>query len=163
MRDFLRQLLNRRSRRPGECLLWLPGRFRAYHCGREWVFENTITDAGLQWFLDLWRGVETPGFKYIALGTSDVATQYSQTQLGGEQIRKVIESFNPALPALESIVTFLDTEANFLIREIGLFAGAAATADPNTGILVARAVVNINKTAAGSLKIVREDRLGRAV
>lgn len=145
----------------GEALGWR-GKWIIEHAGRRLEVFNRLTDAGLNWFLDLWQGLETPGFKYIALGTGDTPVEYSDTHLGAEQIRKAVQSFSKALPILESVVTFLDTEANFTIKEIGLFAGAAATADPNTGILVARAVVNIEKTDVGSLKITREDRIGRA-
>lgn len=144
----------------GEIAPWI-GRWRIEHLGRIIEVNNRITDAGLQWFMDLWRGVGTPGFKYIALGTDPTPVEYTDTALVAELIRKPIETFTPALPELESIVTFLDTEANTLIQEVGLFAGATATTDPDTGILIARSVVNINKTALGSLKITRLDRIGR--
>ena len=120
---------------------------------------NKITDAGLNWFLDL--GAELVNLvKFIALGTADTPVQYSDTRWC-EQIRKPIAKFEKASPILLSEVTFLDTEANFTIKEIGLFAGAEATLEPNTGILVARSVVSIDKTSVGSLKIKREDRIGR--
>lgn len=137
------------------------GRWRFEFLGRVFEVNNRLTDTGLQWFMDLWRGVGTPGFKYIALGTDSTPVEYTDILLGAEQIRKPIEAFNPALPELESVATFIDTEANMLIREVGLFAGAAATADPDTGILIARTVVNIDKTNQGSLKISRLDRIGR--
>mgnify|MGYP007016552515 CR=1 FL=1 len=137
------------------------GKWHISFAGQKVSVFNKITDAGLNWFLDLWRGVGEPGFKFIALGTADTPVQYSDTRLGAEQIRKPIAKFEKASPILLSEVTFLDTEANFTIKEIGLFAGAEATLEPNTGILVARSVVSIDKTSVGSLKIKREDRIGR--
>ncbi|MCL6479372.1 MAG: hypothetical protein K6T65_13350 [Peptococcaceae bacterium] len=137
------------------------GRWRIEHLGRVAVVENRLTDAGLQWFIDLWRGTAEPGFKYIALGTDPTPVDNADITLGAEQIRRPVGSFEVVFPELESSTTFQDTEANFLIREIGLFAGATATADPDTGILVARAVVEIDKTDLGSLKITRLDRIGR--
>ncbi|MCL5290298.1 MAG: hypothetical protein M1489_04595 [Firmicutes bacterium] len=142
-------------------LLPWQGKWIAFLNGQKFEVLNKITDAGLNWYMDLWRGVGEPGFKYIALGTSDTPVEYSDTILGAEQYRSPIQTFTPAAPILQSIVTFSDTEALFVIKEIGLFAGATATADLNTGILVARAVVNIDHTQPGSLKIIREDRLGR--
>lgn len=142
---------------------WGPGIWHIEYLGQRIEVHNVITDAGLQWFQDLWRGLEDPGFKFIALGTSDMTAEYTQTKLGNEQVRKPIAEFlQPELGTTQSIATFLDTEANFAIRELGLIAGAAATIDINTGILIARAVVNIDKTALGSLKLVREDRLSRS-
>lgn len=144
----------------GDPLTWL-GKWRIEFAGRRWEVFNKITDAGLQWYLDLLRGAAAPGFKYIALGADSTPAAYTDTRLGAEQVRKAIGAFNPSLPVLESVVIFLDTEANFRIREIGIFAGATATSELNTGILVARTVVDIEKTSIGSLKIIREDRLGR--
>jgi hypothetical protein len=144
----------------GDALTWL-GKWRIEFAGRRWEVFNKITDAGLAWYIDLLRGVGEPGFKYIALGTDSTPAAYTDTRLGAEQVRKAISAFNPTLPVLESVVIFLDTEANFRIREIGIFAGATATSEPNTGVLVARTIVDIEKTNIGSLKITREDRLGR--
>lgn len=145
-----------------EILPWM-GKWIFSFAGQKWEVFNKITDAGLDWFLSLWAGTGIPGFKYIALGTDPTPTEYTDTQLYSEGIRKPIQELIPARPVLQSLVVFDDTEANFHIREVGLFAGGTATADPNTGILVARSVVDIQKTdqVPGSLKVLREDRLGR--
>lgn len=146
-----------------ETLLWLPGAFTIEYAGRRWTAENRITNPGLAWFIDLWRAVGVPGFKHIALGTSAAATLDDQETLGEEVIRKPIHQFNAVPPLLESVVAFEDDEANVIINEIGVFAGAGASLLPNTGILVARAVVYIDKQEhLGTLRVIREDRLGRA-
>ncbi|NPV70286.1 MAG: hypothetical protein HPY55_06530 [Firmicutes bacterium] len=140
-----------------EITLWGP-------CGeiRRYRVANHITDAGIQLTQDLWAGTAAEGFKYIAVGTDPTPAADGDTRLGAEVAgtRKQM-SFESTFGELLGTVFYLDSEANVHIREIGLFGGASATLDPNSGILVARAIVDINKTDQESLTITRRDYLRR--
>lgn len=145
-----------------DMLGWL-GRWRLQTPNGEETVFNNITDDALNWLKAQCQGARDGGFKYIAVGTSDAPAANSDHMLGAEQARKPIEEFlSPDLFTLQSVVTFGDTEAAVIIREVGLFAGDTATADPNTGILISRSIVNIDKTSPGTLKIIREDIHRRA-
>lgn len=121
---------------------------------------NLITDAGLALTVDLWAGAQAVGWAYIAVGTDGTAPANGQTQLMNEVARKPV-TFERRTGELLATVFFSDGEANVVIRELGLFGGDSATADPNTGVLIARAVVNINKTNLHSLTVTRRDLLAR--
>ncbi len=124
------------------------------------VVPNLIVDGGLGLTLDLWAGTETKGWGYIAIGTDGTAPAPGQTRLFEEVTRKAV-ALEKGSGELRATVFFDDTEANVHIREIGLFGGSTATSAPDTGILVARAVVDINKTNQHSLTITRRDLLSR--
>jgi hypothetical protein len=141
---------------------WM-GRWRVQTAQGEQVIFNNITDDGLTWLKAQCQGAKDGGFKYIAVGTSDTAESHSDHVLGAEAARKPIFEFaSPDLFTLQSIVTFGDDEAVCLIREVGLFAGDAATEAADTGVLISRSVVLIDKTSPGTLRIVREDVHRRA-
>lgn len=124
-----------------------------------WV-PNLITDLGLAMTIDLWAGDQSAGWAYIAVGTDSTPPANGNTQLGAEVARKAV-TFEKRTGELLATVFFDDTEANVLIRELGLFGGSAATGAVDSGILVARAVVSINKTNQHSLTITRRDLLAR--
>lgn len=130
--------------------------------------KNKITDAGLAWLLGLIHGDvgSIPGIKYMALGTNSLPTENDQQLLGNELIRRPIDVRSIVSGRLESTVAFLDDEANFQIREIGIFAsvtGNEATELKDTGVLIARAVATIDKNESqpSSLTLKRTDRLVR--
>lgn len=96
--------------------------------------------------------------KYFALGTGTTPATVNDTQLVAEVLRKPLTQIsNPTPGQVLSVVAFGATEANFNIREIGVFGGADATTAANSGTLLARVVVNINKNDNILLNITRAD------
>lgn len=96
--------------------------------------------------------------RYIAVGTNSATATKNDTQLGAEIFRRqpqrqVIDSANSYL--LTTMI-ILPSEAIATIREIGVFCGNA-TASANTGMLISRVNVNIEKTASMELSINRYD------
>jgi hypothetical protein len=128
--------------------------------------HNLITDAGLNMFRDALKGDVTDcAIKYIALGNSATAPTDADTTLVAEQFRKAVTSLTvDAVTAgiLYSTLYVADTEANtFKCEEIGWFAGAAASATVDTGILIARVLYSRQKAATESWTLQRTDTLSR--
>lgn len=98
--------------------------------------------------------------KYIALGIGTTPVTPDDTQLENEQFRKVITR-KEVLPSMPHIVlsnmNVLAEEANFVIREIGVFCSSSATSAPNSGAMLSRVNVNIQKNTNLVLNIVRRD------
>lgn len=128
--------------------------------------HNLITDAGLNLFRDALKGDVTDlQIKYVALGNDATAPAAAQTALVAEQFRKVVTSRNvdPITPGkLYTELYIADTEANaFKTEEIGWFAGAAASATIDTGIMIARILYSRQKSATESWTIRRTDTISR--
>ncbi len=125
--------------------------------------KNRITNAGLDMIRDAWNGDLTDiELKYLALGDSDAALDDTMTTLDNELFRTTRTSaIAPATGQLQSTILVLDSEAVFHIKEIGIFAGAAADANPDTGIMVSRSLWSKDKTALESIQFVRTDTIAR--
>ena len=126
--------------------------------------QNLITDAGLNYIRDLLDGSINPPteIRYIALGSSNVAPAVSDTKLGNELFRKpVTKQELPGTGQVSSTCYVAPYEANFQIEEIGVFAGPTATAEKDTGILIARVLWSHLRTELESLQIVRTDTISR--
>lgn len=128
--------------------------------------NNLITDAGLNLIRDALKGDATDlQIKYVALGNDATAPANAQTQLVAEQFRKVVTSRNvdPVTPGkLYTELYIADTEANsFKTEEIGWFAGAAAGATANSGVMIARILYSRQKSATESWTIRRTDTISR--
>lgn len=131
------------------------------------IRPNLITDAGLNLFRDLLSGAVTDGeIKYVALGSGNAAPANGQTGLISEQFRKLVtyqdnDPITPGRLITELYVT--DAEANgFKTEEIGWFAGSAAAAGANTGVMIARVLFSRQKNSLESWTIRRIDTIGRA-
>lgn len=133
----------------------------------EWIHDktinNTITDNGLNFFRDCLRGTVTDAqLKYIAVGTSSTAVSTTDSQLGNEVFRKAIYSRTAGTTGqCISIGILEDTEANYSIAEIGIFAGTTASATANSGIMVSRVLYSRVKSSLESIQIQRTDTIGR--
>lgn len=128
-------------------------------------FRNLITNAGLNLLRDALGGYATDGqIKYVALGSGATAPAASDTGLALEEFRKAVTS--QSAPATGELLTRLyvapDEATTFTIRELGWFAGPAATSTPGSGVLVARVLYERTKTSLESLQIDRTDTLGRS-
>lgn len=126
---------------------------------------NLIMDNGLNVIRDALGGFITDTkIKYIALGNSNIPPANNQTQLGSEQFRKQITTHTamPSIGSLETVSYISENEANdFVTEEIGWFAGADATDEANSGIMVARVLYGRKKNNLEIWTIRRVDNLWR--
>ena len=89
--------------------------------------------------------------KSFAFGTDPTAADPSQTALGAEQFRKALTQKSASGGTVTTVVSLQTNEANFLIREIGVFGGSDGTT------MLARTVVNIDKNDSLVINITRSD------
>jgi len=124
-------------------------------------FRNLITNVGLNMMRD---GLYGPGgaqdleIKYFAIGSDNTAPVVADTTLGTETFRKARTSQSKPGTGQQTYVQYIDpTEAIGVIEEFGWFAGAAAGAGADSGIMVSRVLYSRVKTALESLQIERTD------
>lgn len=122
-----------------------------------------ITDAGLNLIAQALRDGTSIEIKYVALGAGNTPPSPSDTKLEDERFRKPVSRQLPlGTGGTQTIAYIAPHEANdFVIQEIGVFAGPDATDEPNTGVLIARALYSRQKTPLESLQITRDDVFGR--
>lgn len=127
-------------------------------------FENRLMNRVLDAEVNLLRGVTTDHqIKYLALGIGTTAITDTDTQLANEQFRTPVTG-TPALTStgvVTSDFVVLETEAPFVIKEIGIFGGASATATVNTGTLLSRVLWTFDKTTNVELNVIRTDSTTR--
>ena len=102
-------------------------------------------------------GADAFEIKYFAFGDDTTPPAVSDVTLGNELFRKQITTITASGGNVQSIVNLGSAEANFTIREIGVFCGTLATATANSGTLLARVAVNIAKNSNITMNIVRTD------
>lgn len=102
-------------------------------------------------------GSDALEIKYFAFGDDTTPPAVSDVTLGNELFRKQITTITASGGNVQSIVNLGSAEANFTIREIGVFCGSLATATANSGTLLARVAVNIPKNSNITMNIVRTD------
>ena len=126
--------------------------------------HNLITTVGLGMVIDLFEGLIGDGeIKYMAVGSDATAPALGQTQLVAETFRKLITSFTePTATSLLTITYVAPAEAVGAIEEIGWFAGAAAGAGINSGIMVSRILYSRVKTNLESIQVNRTDTIAEA-
>lgn len=130
-------------------------------------FPNLIMDGWLNLIRDATMSA-TPldlQIKYIGLGKDDGTTlplSTSNTKLGNEIFRKGFTKVETdGTGRVKRTVVINSSEANFHIKEIGIFGAASATSTVNTGVLVARVFYDNDKDELESINIVRTDIVGR--
>ena len=128
-----------------------------------WAVDNTLTkinqDVRVKLLLGTYVGnLDDLQIRYFAFGTGTSPTAASDTQLENEIFRKQITQLtSPSIGVVKSVVSLGASEVNTTIREIGVFCGNAANDDPNSGIMLSRATVNIEKNSNIVLNIIRTD------
>lgn len=95
--------------------------------------------------------------KYFAFGTDGTAATAAQTKLGAEQFRKQLTQKSENGGTVTTAVSLQPNEANFVIREIGVFGGADASGTADSGTMLARTTVNIDKNDNLVINITRTD------
>ncbi len=124
-------------------------------------FHNLITTVGLGMIIDFLGGDISDGeIKYMGVGDDNTAPALADTTLGNETFRKAMTAqTQPTVTSLLSTVYVSPSEAVGTIEELGWFAGAAAGAGADSGIMVSRVLYSRTKTALESLQIERSDTI----
>jgi hypothetical protein len=89
------------------------------------------------------------GLTHHALGTGTDTPAASDTTLGSEQARNPVTSVLRSTSRLQFRTFFPASEANFHIREIGLF-GHDATTTSDSGELFSRALLNFDNSSTSN-------------
>lgn len=130
---------------------------------RRWELANQLTAVNQnvrdQMLLGTFAGpLDALQIKYIGLGTDSTPAAVSDTQLGAEQYRRAVTQIaQSGAGSIKTVLSIPPAEANFRIREIGVFCGPGASDAANTGTLLSRVVVDIENNANITLNIVRYD------
>lgn len=127
--------------------------------------KNQLTSINQTMRVAMLLGQSTPAYtegmfqiKYFAFGTGTTPAAPTDTQLVNEQFRKQItQTTQPSAGVVQSVVSLTIGEANFNITEIGVFCGPDATATANSGLLLSRVNVDIEKNSNIVLNIIRRD------
>lgn len=130
-----------------------------------WVqrFKNQLTAINREIRTQMLQGtfagpLDALQIKYFAFGTGATPATVNDTALVSESMRKqVTQMTQPAAGTVQTICSLGTEEANFNIREVGVFGGPDATTAVGSGTLLSRAVVNIEKNSNIVLNIVRQD------
>lgn len=132
-------------------------------CVARWELPNTLTTVSQtvrqQMLLGTYSGaLDALQIKYFAFGNGTTPPTPSDTTLENELYRKQITRISAAgAGTVSSTVSLGAQEANFVIREIGVFCGPSAGTGANTGTLLSRVAVNIDKNTNLVLNITRQD------
>ena len=130
----------------------------------ECEMKNLLTTVGLNMIRNgLYGDVSDFEVKYMAVGSDNTAPALGDTTLGTETFRKARTSQSkPSNGAVQYVQSILPAEAVGAIEELGWFAGAAAGAGADSGIMIARVLYSRTKTALESLQIKRTDTFAEA-
>ena len=127
-------------------------------------FHNLLTTVGLNMMRDVLYGDASDAeIKYMGVGSDDTAPVIGNTTLGTETFRKQITtSTKPANGQVKHSVYIAPDEAVGTIEELGWFAGPAATASADTGIMISRRLYSRVKTNLESILVERTDSVEEA-
>ena len=94
--------------------------------------------------------------KYLGIGTGDTPASATDTQLGTEAFRVIPTSQTIVDNYVQTIWVIPTQIGNFTYKEIGVFCGTA-TATLNSGTMISRVNVNIEKTSSMEITFIRRD------
>ena len=120
--------------------------------------DNSLTELYRRAILDhLKEGTGTDlEIKYLAVGIGETLPTKDDTQLEDEVFRSVPTYQEIRGNELRTTWVLLDMQANYHLKEIGVFIGdATATAD--SGTLMSRMAIDIDKTASQEVTFIRHD------
>lgn len=121
-------------------------------------FKNQLTAIYQGSVLNQLKGDEAVDLdiKYIAIGTDGTTATAEDTQLYSEVFRSTPTSKTIADGYMQTIWVLTPEQGNVRIREIGVFAGDA-TLEADSGSLLSRVVVDIEKTPNLEITMIRRD------
>lgn len=110
--------------------------------------DNLVVTSGLELIAKML--VDTSGFDtgltYCAVGTGTTAVDTAQTTLITETSRKAITLKDRATSTIYLFTSFLSTEANVYIKEIGIFGHSTASGTANSGVMFSRALLSYDNS-----------------
>ena len=120
--------------------------------------DNKLTEAYRQNILGKLKGDTTVSLeiKYLAVGTGSTPATISDTALETEIFRSVPTYQTIQGNTLQTTWVLLVSQANEHLREIGVFIGEA-TATADSGTLMSRINIDIEKTSAQEVTFIRSD------
>lgn len=120
--------------------------------------DNKLTEAYRQNILGKLNGDTTVSLeiKYLAVGTGSTPATISDTALETEIFRSVPTYQTIQGNTLQTTWVLLVSQANAHLREIGVFIGEA-TATADSGTLMSRINIDIEKTSAQEVTFIRSD------
>lgn len=125
--------------------------------------RNVVTRLGRNALRDTLQGVGNPEITWVAVGSGSDPASDEDTLLQTEEFRKLVTSQTTlGIGQVLTTMYIAEGEANdFIIREVGWF--SAATSTPNSGVLMARVVVDpfsgSQKNTLETLQIDRTDSI----
>ena len=120
--------------------------------------DNQLTNAYRDSVLNQLKGnaFTSLNILYLALGTGSTPAQSGDTQLGTEIYRSVPTQKSIVGNYMQTIWVIPTDVANVHLREIGVFAGSA-TSSPNSGTMLSRVNIDIDKTSSMEITFIRRD------
>ncbi len=131
---------------------------------KAWSFDNQLTKINRDMRVAMLMGTAS-GYtlddlviRYFGFGTGTTAATANDTKLQNEVMRKIATKVTQTTETtVQSICSLSPSEGNFTIREIGVFCSPSATSELDSGIMLSRVNVNIQKNDNLTLNIVRQD------
>lgn len=103
-------------------------------------------------------GLNDLEIKYFAFGTGIDPITKDDTKLSNEVYRKQITQKTQMINGnIKTLVSLSALECNTQIKEIGVFSGPSSSITKDSGLLISRILVNINKNSNITLNISRQD------
>lgn len=120
--------------------------------------DNQLTEAYRQAILNQLAGNTAVDLeiKYLAVGTDNTPATAQDTTLGAELFRSVPTAKTVMGTFMQTYWVLTNEQANGSLREIGVFAGDA-TASPNTGTMISRIVISLEKNDTMEVTFIRKD------
>ncbi len=122
--------------------------------------NNLLMDAYLDGFITALSGSDPDmQIRYLAIGDGTTAVTGQDTKLSNERKRIFIANRDKTNTGeLTSIWLVASTQANFEWQELGIYGGSTASATKDSGKLLARVLINIDKTVDKEYQVTRRDR-----
>lgn len=115
-------------------------------------------DARVQMLMGEYEGDGTEfEIKYFAFGTGGTTPTADDTQLEAEVYRKQVTRISADGGVVTSVVSLGAAEGNYNIREIGVFCGPSASAAADSGLMISRVLVQIEKNTNIVINVTRRD------
>lgn len=121
-------------------------------------FDNQLTNLYRNSVLNQLYGNAFDGLeiKYLGIGKGDAPASATDTQLGTEVFRVVPTTQTISDGYVQTIWVIPTQIGNFTYKEIGVFCGDATTT-LNSGTMISRVNVNIEKTSSMEITFIRRD------